>query len=225
MRRFAAAAALFAIGLSGNPAAAQAAAGTDPGHSRPVMHRRPPSSRGLVIGRESLAAVRAAGSARATVTETAAGQSVTATSWMRMPGGVVPEVVVSPPGSAVLAADPDVLERLRRVLDPCAAARLFTVAAEVRRMGPARVAGQVTVRYRLTLELPARPDVAPAVAEEIAELRKAGLSLITADVWLDQVKRPVRVTLSAPLPGTVEGDRIDLRYYDWGAVPEPGYND
>jgi hypothetical protein len=225
MRRFAAAAALFAIGLSGNPAAAHASVGTDPGHSRPVVHRRSPSSRGLVIGRESLAAVRAAGSARATVTETAAGQSVTATSWLRLPGSAVPEVVVSPPGSAELATDPGVIERLRRVLDPCGAAGLFTVASEVRRMGPARVAGQVAVRYRLTLELPARPDVAPAVAEEIAELRRAGLSTMTADVWLDQVKRPVRVTLVAPWPGTPDGDRTDLRYSDWGVTPKPSYND
>jgi hypothetical protein len=219
MRRFAAAAVLFAIGLSGNVAATHAAAGTDPGHSRPAI-RRPASSRGLLIGRESLAAVRAAGSARATVTETAAGQSVTATSWIRLPDGTAPEVVVSPSGSAELATDPAALDRLRRVLDPCGVAGLFTMASEVRRMGPARVAGQVAVRYRLTLELPARQDVAPAVAEEIAELRKAGLSAMTADVWLDQMKRPVRVTLSAAWPGTVEGDRIDLRYYDWGVAPE-----
>jgi hypothetical protein len=222
MRRFAAAAVLFAIGLSGNLAAAQPAAGADPGHSRPAI-RRPTSPRGLVIGRESLAAVRAAGSARATVTETAAGESVTATSWIRLPTGAVSEVMVSPSGSAEIATDPAVIERLRQVLDPCGAAGLFTMASEVRRMGPARVAGQVAVRYRLTLELPARQDVAPAVAEEIAELRKAGLSTMTADVWLDQMKRPVRVTLSAAWPGTVEGDRIDLRYYDWGVTPEPDY--
>src|SRR5215468_6465913 len=182
MRRFAAAAVLFAIGLSGNMAAAHAANGTDPGHSRPAI-RRPSSSRGLIIGRESLAAVRAAGSARATVTETAAGRSVTATSWIRLPDGPVPEVVVSPSWPAELATDPAALERLRQVLDPCSAAGLFTMASEVRRMGPARVAGQVTVRYRLTLELPARQDVAPVVAEEIAELRRAGLSTMTADVW------------------------------------------
>jgi hypothetical protein len=223
MRRFAAAAVLFAIGLSGNLAAAHAAVGTDPGHGRPAI-RRPTSSRGLVIGRESLAAVRAAGSARATVTETAAGRSVTATSWVRLPDGTGSEVVVSPSGSAELATDPTALDRLRQVLDPRGAARLFTVASEVRRMGPARVAGQVAVRYRLTLELPARQDVAPALAEEIAELRKAGLSTMTADIWLDQMKRPVRVTLSAAWPGTVDGERIDLRYYDWGAPPEPSHH-
>jgi hypothetical protein len=222
MRRFAAAAVLFAVGLSGNVATANAA-GADPGHGRPAI-RRATSSRGLVIGRESLAAVRAAGSARATVTETAAGQSVTATSWIRLPSGTGPDLVVSPSGSAELATDPAALERLRQVLDPRGAARLFTVASEVRRMGPARVAGQVTVRYRLTLELPARQDVAPALAEEIAELRKAGLSTMTADIWLDQMKRPVRVTLSAAWPGTVDGERIDLRYYDWGVPPEPDYH-
>jgi hypothetical protein len=222
MRRFAAAAVLFAIGLSGNLAAAHAA-GADPGHGRPAI-RRPTSSRGLVIGRESLAAVRAAGSARATVTETAAGQSLTATSWIRLPNGAGPDLVVNPSGSAVLATDPAVLERLRQVLDPRGAARLFTVASDVRRMGPARVAGQVAVRYRLTLELPAGQDVAPALAEEIAELRKAGMSTLTADIWLDQMKRPVRVTLSAAWPGTVDGERIDLRYSDWGAPPEPNYH-
>src|SRR5262249_61665650 len=126
---------------------------------------------------------------------------------------------VSPPGpgSAELAAARGPADRRRRVLDPQAAAALFTVATEVRRMGPARVAGQVAVRYRLSLELPARPAIDPALAEEIAALRRSGLSAMTADVWLDQAKRPVRVTVSAAGPGAADEHRVDLRYTDWGA--------
>lgn len=220
MRKFTAAAALFAVGLAGYPATQPVAAAT-PGHTRPAAHRRAPS-RGAAIGRESLAAVRAAGTARAKVTETGAGESVTAVSWLRLSGGpATGDIVVTPDAERVrLAADPATVDRLRRILDPRAAAALFAVASDVRRMGPARVAGQVTVRYRLSVELAAHPDLDRVTAEEIAALRRAGVSTVTTDVWLDQVKRPVRVTLTAAEPDGAPTRTIDCRYYDWGSAAD-----
>jgi hypothetical protein len=227
MRKFTAAAALFAVGLAGYQATQPVTVSTA-GHNRPVAHRRTPS-RGMLIGRESLAAVNAAGTVWARVTETGAGESVTATSWLRLPGGpatpaTVPaadaaEIVVTPDAERLrLAADPATIDRLRRVLDPRAAAALFAVASDVRRMGPARVSGQVAVRYRLSVELAPHPDLDRTMAEEVGALRRAGLSMVTTDVWLDQAKRPVRVTLTAAEPGGEPGRSIDCRYYDWGAA-------
>jgi hypothetical protein len=219
MRKFTAAAALFAIGLSGYAAAPAANAALT--HNRPADHRRVPA-RGATIGRESLAAVRAAGTARARLTETGSGESLTATSWLRLAGGPSSEHIVVTPdaGAAAVADDPATVDRLRRILDPRAAAALFTVASDVRRMGPARVSGQVAVRYRLSIELAARPDLDRAVAEEIAALRRGGVSTVTADVWLDQAKRPVRVTLTAAEPGDAAPQSLDCRYYDWGAAAD-----
>jgi hypothetical protein len=226
MRKFTAAAALFAVAVAGYQATQPVTVST-PGHNRPAAHRRTPS-RGAVIGRESLAAVGAAGSVWARVTETGAGESVTATSLLRLSGGPATaatmdaaEIVVTPDAErARLAADPATVDRLRRILDPRAAAALFAVATEVRRMGPARVSGQVAVRYRLSVELAPHPDLDRTMAEEIAALRRAGLSTVTTDVWLDQVKRPVRVTLTAAEPGGEPSRTIDCRYYDWGAAAE-----
>jgi hypothetical protein len=166
--------------------------------------------------------VQAAGSARARVTETGAGESVTATSWLRLSGRpAATDIVVTPDAEqARLAADPAAVDRLRRILDPRAAAALFTVARDVRRMGPARVAGQVAVRYRLSVELAPHPALDRFAAEEIAALRRAGVSTITTDVWLDQVKRPVRVTLTAADPSGAPTRTVDCRFYDWGAAAE-----
>jgi hypothetical protein len=220
MRKFAAAAALFAIGLAGYPAA-QPAAAAGQTHNRPAVHRRT-ASRGVLLARESLAAVQAAGSARARVTETGAGESVTASSLLRLSGGVAAgDIVVTPDAEqARLAEDPATVARLRRILDPRAAAALFTVARDVRRMGPARVAGQVAVRYRLSVELASHPQLDRAVAEEIAALRRAGVSTVTTDVWLDQVKRPVRVTLTSAEHSGEPVRTVDCRFYDWGATEE-----
>jgi hypothetical protein len=225
MRRFAAAAALFAIGLSGYPASPASADGS---HNRPPAAHRRAVSRGAAIGRESLAAVYAAGSARARVTETGPGESVIATSLLRLTRTgaagtgadvVATDVVVTPGGGgAGHPADAATVDRLRHILDPRAAAALFTVASDVRRMGPARVAGQVAVRYRLSVELAPHPELDRAVAEEIDALRRAGLSTLTTDVWLDQVRRPVRVTVTEAAPDGAPVRTVDCRYYDWGAA-------
>jgi hypothetical protein len=218
MRRFTAAAALFAIGLAGYPAQPVPSSAQNSAN-RPAAHRRAPT-RGETIARESMAAVHAAGSARARVTQTAAGEQVTASSWLSLTGQPAPtDIVVTPDAEAAeVAADQAAVDGLRRILDPRAAAALFTVASDVRRMGPARVSGQVAVRYRLSIDLPTRLDVDDPVAEEIAALRRAGQSSVTADIWLDQAKRPVRVTLRG---GEPDGDQsIDCRYYDWGVRPE-----
>ncbi len=222
MRKFTAAAALFALGLAGYAATQPVTSAGGSGHAnRPVVHRRAPS-RGIAIGLESVAAVHAAGTARAKVTGTGAGEPVTAMSWLQLSAGAGPaNIVVTPDAQAAqLTADPATVDRLRRILDPRAAAALFTVASDVRRMGPARVAGRVAVRYRLSVELAPRPEMDRAVAEEIAALRRAGLSTVTADVWLDQVKRPVRVTLTAAEPGGGSAQSVDCRYYDWGAAAD-----
>jgi hypothetical protein len=221
MRRFTAAAALFAIGLAGYPA--QPASANVVSHmnaNRPAAHRRGAPSRGAVIARESMAAVHAAGTARAKVTQSSAGRQVTASSWLSLSGpeAVPADIVVTQ--DAEVAPDQAAVDGLRRILDPRAAAALFTVASDVKRMGPARVSGQVAVRYRLSIDLPARLALDEAVAEEIAALRRAGQTTVTADVWLDQAKRPVRVTLTAAEPDGTPAQSIDARYFDWGVLPE-----
>jgi hypothetical protein len=85
-------------------------------------------------------------------------------------------------------------------------------------MGPARVSGQVAVRYRLSIDLP--PRLGESAAGGVAALRQAGQSTVTADVWLDQAKRPVRVTLTAAEPDGTPAQTFDCRYYDWGSVPD-----
>lgn len=222
MRRFTAAAALFAIGLAGYPAQPAQTASHNNSVNRPAAHRRAPS-RGVTIARESMAAVHAAGSARARVTQSAAGQQVTASSWLDLTGQPeAADIVVTPDTEAAeVTADPAAVDGLRRILDPRAAAALFTVASDVRRMGPARVSGQVAVRYRLSIDLPTRLSVDESVAEAITALRQAGQTSVSADVWLDQAKRPVRVTLRAAEPDGDLGESIDCRYYDWGGA-QPG---
>jgi hypothetical protein len=222
MRRFTAAAALFAIGVAGYPAQPVAASVAHSNANRPAAHRRAPS-RGSAIARESMAAVAAAGTARARVTQTGAGAQVTASSWSSLSGEPVPDDIVVTPDTeaAEVAGDQAAVEGLRRILDPRAAAALFTVATDVKRMGPARVSGQVAVRYRLSIELPTRLNLDDEVAAAIATLRPAGQSTVTADVWLDQAKRPVRVTLAAADSDGKTAQSIDCRYYDWGATPEP----
>jgi hypothetical protein len=222
MRKFTAAAALFAIGLAGYPAEPVQVNNSHVNANRAAAMRRAPS-RGSLIARESMAAVHAAGTARARVTQTSAGQQVTATSWLRL-SGVDPapaDIVVTPDAEAAqVTADPAAVDGLRRILDPRAAAALFTVAKDVRRMGPARVSGQVAVRYRLSIDLPPRLRLEESVAGEIAALRQSGQSTVTADVWLDQAKRPVRVTLTAAEPDGTPAQTFDCRYYDWGAMPD-----
>jgi hypothetical protein len=225
MRRFTAAAALFAMGLAGYPAQPATASVAHLNGTRPAAHRRAPS-RGVVIARESMAAVSAAGTARARVTESSAGQQVTASSWLRLAGepGSSDLVVTPDTEAAEVTGDQAAVAGLRRILDPRAAAALFTVATEVRRMGPARVSGQVAVRYRLSIELPTRLGLEQDVAADIGTLRRAGQSTVSADVWLDQAKRPVRVTLAAAEPDGTPAQSIDCRYYDWGVTPEPAAN-
>ncbi|HSV66478.1 MAG TPA: hypothetical protein VLJ59_11305 [Mycobacteriales bacterium] len=215
MRKFAAAAALFAVALGGYPPPV-ASASSNAAQPRPPV-RRPPA-RAVALARESLAAVHAAGSGRATVTETGPGERATATSWFRLAGGPAGIVVRPQAEPADIAEDPDGYARLRRCLDPRGAAALFTVASAVRRMGPARVGGQVTVRYRLSVDLDVLPRTSPETVDDIAALRRAGLTHITVDVWLDQAKRPARVSLSA-VAGGEPVETVDCRYYDWGSPP------
>jgi hypothetical protein len=216
MRKLAAAAALFAAALAGYPV--HPAPGTEV-HQRPPASRRP-ATRGFSLARESLAAVQAAGSARATAAETGSGQRLTATSRFQ-PSGDGAAGPAHPVLVEAAAADPAILARLRPCLDPRGAAALFNVASAVRRMGPARMAGQVTVRYRLSVDLDGLPQVglAPEVAADLRAMRSSGRT-VTADVWLDQARRPARVSVLASGPdggpdGAMAG-RVDCRYYDWG---------
>ncbi|MBI3688751.1 MAG: hypothetical protein HY241_15700 [Actinobacteria bacterium] len=216
MRRFAAAATLFAIALGGGSAipAPHGAAG---GHQRPPANRRIPP-RAANLSRQSLAAVEAAGSGRATVTEVVGEERATASSWF-----AVPPVTAGGPATraAAVAGEPaDAVRRLASCLDPRAAAALFTVATEVRRLGPARVGGQVTVRYRLDVDLSSLSD--RAAPEPMAELRQAGFAAVGVDIWLDQAKRPTRVSLTASGTDHTAMETVDCRYSHWGAGPTRG---
>lgn len=214
MRKFAAAATLFAVALGGGYALPAAHATGDRAQQRTPAHRRLPA-RAVSLGRESLAAVEAAGTGRATVTEVVGGEQVTATSWFAV-RATTSGTEVSVPAAA--SAQNAAVSHLATCLNPRAAAALFTVATDVRRMGPARVGGQVTVRYRLAVDLESlAAQVAP---EPIDALRAAGLTSVGLDIWLDQAKRPARVTITASDADDTAVEVVDCRYSDWGTAPE-----
>lgn len=98
-------------------------------------------------------------------------------------------------------------------LDPASMAKAFRATTQLRRVGPAQVAGVDTTHYVVTvdtakaLRLLGLGDAAEAAA---SKAHRALPSTFDYDVWLDRAQRPVRVQAAH------DGVAVDLTFSFWG---------
>jgi hypothetical protein len=98
-------------------------------------------------------------------------------------------------------------------LDPALLVKAFRATTQVKRVGPAKVAGVDTTHYAVTvdtakvLRLLAMQEMSESHAQEA---QKYLPKTFTYDVWLDSAQRPVRIKAA------YSGVAVDLTFTSWG---------
>ncbi|MBC3193725.1 hypothetical protein H7X46_21945 [Pseudonocardia sp. C8] len=137
--------------------------------------------------------------------------------WFRPAGTGWSEAGRSPlPPAAV--ADATLAANVAAGVDPLAAVARYPDAVLVAEATDTDVDGIPAVHYVLVVDLgrALATENDPARREALAAQHRAGITRMSAEIWLDADRRPLRSRLRQQLPGTGVLDLL-IRYRDWGA--------
>lgn len=137
--------------------------------------------------------------------------------WLRPPDTGWTEAGRAPlPPAAV--ADATLAANVAAGADPLAAVARYPDAVLVADARDTDLEGTPAVHYTLVVDLGRAIEAEhdPARRDALVAQQQAGITRISAEIWLDADRRPLRSRLRQQLPGSGVLDLL-LRYRDWGA--------